>query len=160
MRNFRRSEISRWLRGQINGVGVRTELLSAEDHQNISPMGWQGDPHAPGTQFIPYAILIPQNITMPTAGMDHPGPIDLDVPYLVTVFGVAVSQVEDICDDIRQAAGALYKADRVKVNNDSWTITRIINTAIGGVGWNNQVSPAMYSETDSYNVSVSRRANG
>ena len=156
--NLRRAPISRWWRDHINELGIRAELMSAEDHET-EKLGWQGDPSAPGSEFKPYAIIIPQSLVRPAnSGMDF-DVSDWDVPYLVTVFGVSVEQVEDVCDDIRQLSGPMYKADRKTFEVDGgaiWTTHRISNTNIGGVGWNNQVSPAMYSETDIYTISISR----
>lgn len=158
MSNLRRAPVSKWLEEFLTENGFTVALMSAEDKHGIKTLGWQGEAQKPGSVFEPYGIIIPSNVSKPPTTALQVNASDWDLPYMLTIFGVDVQQVEDIADDIRQLSGPFHRNDRptLVMNGHEWGISRITNTGIGGVGWNNQVSPAMYSQTDSYEVTLSR----
>lgn len=154
----RRRPVTQWLVEFLRSqTGIRIELMSAEDHQGTKALGWQGEPSKPGVVFEPYSILIPQWDAMERGAIGH-NVSEWNFSYLSTVFGTSVDQAEDVSDDFRQACTSFRPNNRPRfmMGSVEWSITRVDCTAIGGVGWNNQISPAMYSQTDSFQVTIGR----
>lgn len=153
-----RRPVTRWFLDYLrDSSSVRAELMSAEDHDGLKTLGWQNEPNRPGAVFEPYTILVPQTSTRNYGAIGH-NVSDWSFTYLSTVFGTSVDQAEDVSDVIRQICTPFRPGDRPQftMNGVAWYVARVDCTSIGGVGWNNQISPAMYSQTDSYEVSIGR----
>jgi hypothetical protein len=82
--------------------------------------------------------------------------MDWKLPYTLTTYGTNRRQVEDLADDVRAALLAVKKFPLTMKDGAIWRITTIDCNAIGGVGYTTAVSPTAFSETDSFNLTLSR----
>lgn len=151
-----RRTITDWLLERVKEEFTATDV-SPEDREGIVDFGWQGDMHAEGVVFQPYVVITPQSATREASPMGATG-ADWTLPYLFTVYGVDRRQAEDLADDVRNHASGVYTVNLPSRSGESsWRVSYIECMSIGGIGFNAQVQPKMYSQTDSYTLKVSRR---
>lgn len=145
-----------WLLTHVRAEFTATDI-SPEDKEGMEDFGWQSDMHAEGSVFNPYVVITPQTATSSPGSIGAPD-ADWQLPYLVTCYGVDRRQTEDLADDVRNHISGNHRADvLMKDQETSWQVTHIQCHAIGGIGYNGQVDPRMYSQTDSYTMRISRR---
>lgn len=158
MNGLDRGVITDWIMEEMGRGEFLVTDISPEDKSLPGSFGWVGEMGQEGATFNPYFILIPQTATNNFSPSGFAGDIDYRLPYTVTAFGVSRRQVEDIADDLRSfITGSRSTELFMKDGVTRWTITFIDISTIGGVGYNGQVDPPMYSQTDNYLVTVSLR---
>lgn len=113
--------------------------------------GWQGDPSADGSNFVPYAVITPQAVGGGSGPLDDPQG-DIILSYSVHSYGVSREQVEWVADNVRAAIGTLAKADVVQWSGTTREhrrrIQQVVDTQIGSVVRTDQTDPAVYAEAD------------
>lgn len=151
-----RRVITDWLITRAQESFLATDV-SPEDRDLTAEFGWQGDMNAEGAEFRPYVVITPQTATREDSPVGATG-ADWTLPYLFTVYGVDRRQTEDLADDVRNYLTGIYMINLdSRSGESSWRVSYIECPSIGGIGFNAQVKPKMYSQTDSYTVKVSRR---
>lgn len=147
-------------RGPVTNVLVAAVASVVEQVGDVKApenAGWQGDPAATNSLFIPYVVITPMSTPAPTGSLAD-AQIDWKLAYTLTTYGVTRRQIEDVADDARRAVLALR--DITVVMNDGVTVWKIINVTsqnIGGVGYTDQIKPTAYSQSDSALVWLSKR---
>jgi len=136
---------------------VQTGLnVSVGDIEAPPDVGWQSDSAKVNAEFIPYLVSTPGTATRSSGSFGDPS-MDWKIPYTLTTYGVKRRQVEDLADDVRAALLDVKKVPlTMKDGVTVWKITTIDCTAIGGVGYTTAVTPTAFSETDSFNLTLSR----
>lgn len=121
--------------------------------------GWQGDPNADLTNFIPYVVLTPLGASAPVGPISDPQ-ADWIFPYALTSNGVSRQQAEWMADASRAALLPLVNAS---LTMDSTTpvsyqrmIQQVMVSQIGQVSLLTNINPAYYSQTDTIQVWTSR----
>lgn len=151
-----RRTITDWLLEHVK-VNFTATDVSPEDRDGIEDFGWQGDMHGEGVAFNPYVVITPQTATRELNAIGATG-ADWTLPYLFTVYGVDRRQAEDLADDVRNYVSGDYTVNLTsRDGKSSWRVSYIECMSIGGIGFNSQVQPRMYSQTDSFTLKVSRR---
>jgi len=135
---------------------VSTELnIAVGDIEAPKNVGWQTDSAKPNAEFVPYLVSTPGTATRSSGSFGDPS-MDWKLPYTLTTYGTNRRQVEDLADDVRAALLAVKKFPLTMKDGAIWRITTIDCNAIGGVGYTTAVSPTAFSETDSFNLTLSR----
>lgn len=113
--------------------------------------GWQGDPNADGSNFVPYAVVSALQAGGGTGPLLDPQG-DMIFPYAMTSYGVSREQCEWLADNVRQAVAALAGQ-----NVDQWLgtsqhhqrrIQQVVDSQIGAINRVDQTDPPIYSQTD------------
>lgn len=133
---------------------VTTELPVGDNSRPEDPHGWQGEPNAKGSSFIPWMTC--------TAGTAQPGTGSLGnsasewrLPYTVTFACVRRSQLDWLADKVRFA---LVGIERESVNTDSgnWRIQQIRCVSVGGSNRVGTTFPDYFTQADLFEVWLSK----
>lgn len=112
--------------------------------------GWNGQPDADGSFFVPYAVLVPATITQTSGPLSDPQ-ADVRVPYQLSIFGINRGQVEDLADRCRQSLLPLRKQvlDLAGVNHK---VQQVEFTSVGGIGRVDAANPPTFGEVDTITI--------
>lgn len=108
--------------------------------------GWEGQPNADGSNFVPYTVVNPQTATMASGPISEPQ-TDRQIPYSLTSFGVAPEQTEWIADKARAAAETLKKTV-IELADRDYRVQQVRTDVIGGLIRVDQTEPAYWGQTD------------
>jgi hypothetical protein len=122
----------------------------------VSPAdgGWQGQPNANGSNFVPYVVLTPGPASV-SSGPFGNTQADWQCGYTMTSFGVSREQAEWMADAARFAAVTLARA-KVMLNGDGYTVQQVREQVLGPVQRVDATEPAFYGQTDSIQVWISK----
>lgn len=112
--------------------------------------GWQGEPNATASNFIPWVVLTAGTAPAGTGGFG--GSADLwRLPYTVFYAAVRRDQLDWLADKMRNQ---FVKIERESVVTDSgsWRIQQIRCTSVGGSNRIGTTTPDYYTQTDVYEV--------
>lgn len=112
--------------------------------------GWNGEPNAPGSTYVPYLVLTPSTATISSGPFPDPQG-DWRVPYSMTTFGVSRKQTESLANRGRKILEDLSKTS-VTLDGQDYKIQQINFDALGGVGRVDATSPSTYGEVDTFTV--------
>jgi hypothetical protein len=135
-------------------VQISDEALLVGDTVIPVGSGWHGQPNAPGSQFVPYAVLIALTATISTGSIPDPQG-DVVLPYSVQSFGVLPEQAQYVADRTREALagmrglvldlGPRYKIDQVR------------SDSLGGVNKVAETNSAFFGIQDGVSLSLRKQ---
>lgn len=122
----------------------------------ISPAGggWQGQPNADGSNFVPYVVCIPGPASV-SSGPFGDTQADWQLDYTLISFGVSREQVEWMADSARVAAVTLPRTT-VMLGPDGYAVQQARERIIGPVQRVDATEPAFYSQTDAVTLWISK----
>jgi hypothetical protein len=122
----------------------------------VSPStgGWQGQPNADGSNFVPYVVCIPGPASM-SSGPFGDTQADWQLDYSLISFGVSREQVEWMADSARLAAVTLPRST-VMLGSDGYAVQQARERIIGPVQRVDATEPAFYSQTDAVTLWISK----
>ena len=112
--------------------------------------GWNGQPGAPGSTYIPYTVLTPTTITTTSGPLSDPQ-ADVRVPYGLSTFGVNRGQVEELADRCRQALLPLRK-QVINLGGVDHKVQQVHFSSIGGISRVDAADPPTFGEVDTVTV--------
>ena len=118
------------------------------------PHGWQGEPNAAATNFIPWIAVMPGQAGNSSGPMGS-SQADWRVPYYFTYAGVTRKQTEMLSDKLRQTMTA-YTREVVAAYEEKWSIQQFRVISIGGLNRQSQVNPSYYLQTDTIEIWYSK----
>lgn len=126
----------------------------------LAPHGWQGEPNASGSNFIPWVVLAPSTASN-SSGSIGASQSEWRAIYFITIAGVTRKQTESVADKTRivlsSAAQTKVTATTLTTGADEvWSIQQVRVTSIGAVARNHGVSPPYYVQTDTVEVWLSK----
>jgi hypothetical protein len=108
--------------------------------------GWDGEPNAEGSNFIPYTVVTPGTSSSSSGPFDDPS-ADRQMPYTLASFGVKPEQVEWMADQARAAVEALKKTV-VALDDRSYKIQQVRVDVIGGLQRVDTPDPSYWGQVD------------
>lgn len=133
--------------GSVTGQPVGDAVSAAQG-------GWQGQPNADGSNFVPYVVLVPGPASV-SSGPLADTQADWQVAYTLTNFGVSREQCEWMADKARDAA-VTFAREVVMLNGDSYSVQQARATVIGPVQRVDATEPPFYGQTDSVTLWISK----
>lgn len=117
--------------------------------------GWDGEPNAEGGSFTPWMILTPLVASPQAKQAFGDTGTEWRLPYLVFYAGVSRGQTEALAD---RARNQLTNIEREGVPSDTgdWRIQKTTCTAIGASVKVGAAYPDYYTQTDSFEVWISK----
>lgn len=137
---------------------IKTALLAVLDTELVRApknAGWDGDPNAAGSTFVPYFVLTPMTATLATGPMDD-SQADRNIPYAVASYGADPVQVEWAADRARAALAALQHAI-VTSEDANYRINQVRTDVIGAIGAVDVTEPPFFGQVDQYVFALGKR---
>jgi GTPase SAR1 family protein len=153
-----RAHLTNWLVTTLSLEG----LPVGDNSTPTDPFGWQGQPNSTGTNFIPWMSVtngtarprpLAQNAAFGDAGEEH------TVSYAIQYAAVTREQVEWMADKMRKV---FANADRTEIDCFDYGVWRILQAqciSIGGISRIRSALPDYYTQTDNFDLWVSRKLN-
>lgn len=116
--------------------------------------GWDDDPNAPTSSFVPYLVLNPMPVPDATGSIGDSA-VDYRVPYSVTSVGISRNQTEFYADRGREKIVALERTS-VTLGGGGWKIQQARANSIGGMTRNDSVEPSQFVQSDVVTIWVSK----
>lgn len=117
-------------------------------------VGWQGQPNASGSNFIPYTVLQVLGASFSMGSFNDPES-DWRFPYNLWSFGVRRDQCEAMADIARQSLSGL-QGNIVTLGNQQYSIQQVRTDSIGGIVRYDQVDPPYWGQNDTVTVWISK----
>lgn len=108
--------------------------------------GWQGQPNADGSNFVPYSVVTPNTATMASGPFDDPR-ADRQMPYSIASFGVLPEQTEWMADEARAAVATLSKTT-VALGDRSYKVQQVRADVVGGLQRVDSTEPPYWGQVD------------
>lgn len=135
---------------ETTGFPVGDAGAPEPDPNRTLQAGWNGEPNAPGSVYVPYLVVTPQTATISSGPMDDPQG-DFRVPYAMSIFGANRKQTESLGNVARKTLSAL-KAVVLDLDGISYKVQQVWFDALGAVGRVDATSPSTYGEVDTFTV--------
>ena len=137
---------------------IKTEGNPVGKAQAPQQGGWQGQPNADGSNFVPYVMVTP-NPTSATRGV-YEGPLDdwqadWQLSYTVTSFGIDPDQAELMADRARLAAHTIVH-DQISGGENTYNVQQVRVDALGGLVRVDATEPPYWAQSDQINLWVSK----
>jgi hypothetical protein len=116
--------------------------------------GWDDDPNAPNSSYLPYVVVMPQTAQAGTGSLGD-NETDWQIPYTLASYGVTREQVEWFADESRVIFKSCEK-DLVLMDGDKWQITQFLVMSIGGIARNDSMEPSEFSQIDLVSLRISK----
>lgn len=116
--------------------------------------GWQGQPNAPGSEFVPYLVLTASTSTR-SSGSIGASQSEWQMNYLVSSYGVTRPQCEWMADHARDLLGALARTD-VVLGPHTYRYQQVWTQTIGGVSPSSTNDPPIWSQQDQIVIWLSK----
>lgn len=118
------------------------------------PHGWQGEPNAAGTNFIPWLSFTSGTASV-SGGTLGASASEWRAIYYLTTAGVTRSQTDGVADLARGLVVATERSN-IAAGGLSWRILQVRTTSIGGVVRVSSANPAYFVQTDTLEVWLSK----
>lgn len=127
------------------------------DAQAPDDGGWQGEPNASGTNFVPYTVLTSGIAGSPTGPLADPS-ADWQFGYNLSSFGVSRQQCEWMSDRSRNTLQTLRNTVLVLGPNasDKYTIQKLSVSIMGAVQRVDATNPPYWGQVDQFTVWVTK----
>lgn len=113
--------------------------------------GWTGQPNLPGSEFIPYTVLVPKAATDSSGSLAQSQEL-WKFPYLIWAYGVARDQCEWMADRTREFLAGL-RGQTVDLSSATYKIQQVRTDSIGEVTrYGGSTDPSFYAQADSVSV--------
>ena len=132
---------------QVNGLLVG-------DGDGPDAGGWDDDPNAPDSSYIPYIVVMPQTAQGGTGSFGEDNS-EWVCPYTIASYGISREQVEWQADEARTIFRTCVK-DIVDMDGDKWSLTQFWVASIGGIARNDSMEPSEFSQIDLVNLRISK----
>lgn len=116
--------------------------------------GWQGEPNATSTNFIPWLIVAPGSASR-SDGSFGDAQQEWRLPYYVTSCGVTRQQTESVADKIRTELKT-YSNSSLSLKTEDWRLTTVLATTIGAVSRIGTTNPPYHIQTDTLEFWLSK----
>lgn len=116
--------------------------------------GWQGEPNADGSNFVPYSVVTPQTATFSSGPVADPE-ADRQILYSLSSFGVMPEQAEWMADRIRASVATLAKTD-VSLEDATYRIQQVRTNVIGGLNRVDSTDPPYWGQVDMITLWLTR----
>lgn len=119
--------------------------------------GWEGEPNAPGSFFVPYFVLTTLTATpaADTGSLANPQQ-DWHVPYAIQSFGITHDQAEWMADRGRVAVTSL-KGQILQCGASKYKVQQIWTAQIGAVSRVPASDPPFYGQQDGATLWMAKR---
>lgn len=136
------------------GVLEADSLPVGDNNIPTDSYGWQGEPNADGSTFIPW-MTINGGVAQPGTGPMQASAADWKVPYTVTYAAVSRSQLDWIADRSRNR---LVDVTRTSVSTDqgNWKIMQLRCLTVGATSRVGSPSPDYFTQADLFEVWLSK----
>lgn len=124
-----------------------------DTHTPDPPFGWDGQPNAMGTNFIPYSVVSPMSATY-SEGPVAISQADWHAPYSIACYGVSRMQCEWLADKIRTQLRQLRH--QTVMLESQYKIQQVRADVIGGVTRNDASDPPFFSQVDVVSIWVTK----
>ena len=124
---------------------------------NAAPLslhGWQGEPNADGSNFIPWMSCF-GGTSRSASGSFGDSASEWRLPYTVTYAGVTRSQLDWLADKARRRLVAINR-ESVLTESGSWRILQIACTSVGATNRIGAPFPDYYTQSDLFEVWLSK----
>jgi hypothetical protein len=108
--------------------------------------GWQGEPDAPGSTFIPW-VSVGTGTSSNSSGPQSASQSDWRMNYFLTSAGVARKQTDRTADLAREAMANLTRTV-IATTAGNWKILQARVASIGGINKMPQTNPNYFIQTD------------
>lgn len=121
-----------------------------------TPYGWQGEPNATGSSFIPWLSLTslaaqPQRIP---GALSDTG-TEWIMPYTVFFAGLSRKQTDALADKTRENLVNMER-ELISTLTGDWRVMKVGCTAIGSANRVGSAYPDYYTQADTYEVWISK----
>lgn len=108
--------------------------------------GWQGQPNAPGSSYVPYLVLTAGTSTRGSGPISSPQ-TEWQINYLVATYGVSRTQCDWMADRARDQLAAL-RTTTVVLGPRSYRVQQIWTQSIGGITPSYETDPPIWAQQD------------
>lgn len=119
------------------------------------PHGWQGEPNATGSHFIPW-MGVQTGTGRPTGGSFGGSSTEHILSYSVEYAAVDREQVEYLADSTRKLLVNAVREDIDCGDAGTWKLQQVTNTSIGGISRLRSPFPDYFVQTDGFDIWVSK----
>lgn len=150
--------ISTIQRGSITshliGVLETANLPVGDNTVPTDAYGWQGEPNADGSTFIPWMSLN-AGVAQPGNGPFAASAADWKLPYTVNYAAVSRAQLDWLADKMRDV---LVNTERTTVTTlqGTWKFVQVRCTAVGATNRVGNPFPDYFTEADLFEVWISK----
>ena len=137
----------------LAAVGTVGKPVGDANTPNVA-FGWDGQPNALGTNFIPYVVVFPQAASIKSGPIAVPS-ADWQLPYTITSYGVTREQVEWLADRARNTLSSLRGAT-LDGGDATYSVIKATTETIGTVSRQDISDPPFFAQTDTVSVWVSQ----
>jgi hypothetical protein len=132
----------------------KTGLPVGDNNAPEDPFGWQGEPNADNTNFIPW-MSVYGGTAQPGSGSFAESASEWRLPYTVTYAGVTRDQLDWFADKVRKQLVEITR-ESVASNTGSWRIQQIRCTSVGATNRVGAPFPDYYTQSDLFEVWLSK----
>lgn len=129
-------------------------MLLVGDSKAPEAGGWDDDPNAPGSRYVPYVVLTPQT-TREGDGSFGDSNSEFRVPYAFSFYGISRAQVEFYADKTRSVIVDLARTV-VVLGPYEWKVQQARVNSIGAIGRTDNTEPSEFTQTDVVVLYVSK----
>lgn len=130
------------------------ELPVGDNNVPEDPYGWQGEPNADLSSFIPY-MSVTAGTAGPGVGTLGASASEWKLPYTVFYAGVTRAQLDWIADKMRIQLTNIAR-EPVETGSGSWRIQQIRCTSVGGSNRIGSTFPDYFTQADLFEVWLSK----
>lgn len=109
------------------------------------PFGWDGQPNAIGTNYVPYVVVTPMSVSY-SEGPVAISQADWHLPYAVASHGVSRLQCEWLADRSRESLQTLRHQFVLLESN--YKIQQVRTDIIGAITRNDSSDPPFFTQVD------------
>ena len=149
-----RGPITTYLLGQLRTLNFPV----GDNGSPPPPYGWQGEPNAADATFIPWMTLTP-GAAQPQSLSGALGDTGTEwrLPYSVFYAGLSRKQTEALADRMRNSLTNISRED-IETETGTWRIQKLSCGAIGSSNRVGSAYPDYYTQSDSFEVWISKRS--
>lgn len=145
-----RGPITERLIAQLASLG----LPVGDNSPPTTPHGWQGEPNADTSTFIPWMSVV-AGTAQAGVGSFGMSASEWRLPYSVTYAGVTRKQLDWLADKARDGLVSIAR-ENVLTDGGSWRICQIRCTSVGASNRFGAPFPDYYTQSDLFEVWLSK----
>lgn len=146
-----RAELTVYLENLLRSSGIAIYAYKKPDD---SPGGWNNNPGAPGSQYVPYSVINPLVASEPSGSLGDSGQI-WRLPYSLHSYGISGVQTERQSDKLRKLVNEMERVV-VVLGGDSWCIMKATTPTVGGIVPIEATAMTTYAQYDQLMIWISK----
>lgn len=146
-----RGEFTQYVYDYLSG---ELDYPVGDNEPPVAPHGWQGEPNADGSNFIPWVTLVPGTATVSSGSFDA-SQQDWRIAYMLGSSATSRKQLENIADLVRRKIVNIQR-QKILTTEGTWAILQARVTGISAVTRIGQLNPAYFTQTDTVELWLSR----